>query len=277
MPIKKDAKNKKQNTSSEIEVYNLKGNVVEKITLPHNIFNVEINHKLLSQAVRVYESNQRAGTHSTKTRSMVKGSTRKIYKQKGTGRARHGDVKAPIFRGGGISHGPIPKDYSLKLPKEMRRQALFSALSDKYKEGKLKIVKGVEELSMKTKSMVDLLKNLNVVNGKYKLSKKTAFILDKRRENLIFSGRNINYLTLFQASQINAYDILKNDNLIFVKEAITVVNELYNRNKKSLKEVKADTSLKKDEKTKKKKVMEKPLKVVKPKNKLKLKKAVKNK
>src|SRR3972149_7539732 len=124
MPKKNTAKKEIKN-KLETAVYNPDGKVMKKVTLPADVFDVEVKTELLNMAVRIYQANQRLGTHKAKTRGQVTGSTRKIYKQKGTGRARHGDIKAPIFIGGGIAHGPKPRDFSLNLPKRMKRLALF--------------------------------------------------------------------------------------------------------------------------------------------------------
>src|SRR5579885_383385 len=137
-----------------IDVYGIDRKVSGKVSLPHVIFGEKVNKQLLAQAVRVYLANKRQGTVSTKTRGEVDGSTRKIYRQKGTGRARHGSVRAPIFVHGGVVHGPKPRDYSLNLPKKMRRKALFSALSAKLQDGQIKVVAGFEKLEPKTKAFI---------------------------------------------------------------------------------------------------------------------------
>src|SRR3989344_7875158 len=128
------------------DVFDLSGKVTTTVTLPEYLFGAKVNRPLMAQAVRVYLANQRAGTQSTKTRGEVDGSTRKIYRQKGTGRARHGGIRAPIFVGGGIAHGPKPHDFSRELPQKMRRAALFSALSGKLKDGEVKIMKNLDKI-----------------------------------------------------------------------------------------------------------------------------------
>src|ERR1035437_1581049 len=140
-------------TGLKQSVYDLKGVVSGSIELPAEIFGAKINKTLMTQAVRVYLANKRRGTLSTKSRGDVKISTRKIYRQKGTGRARHGAASAPIFVGGGVAFGPRPRDYSLKLNQKARRLALFSALTTKLKNGEIKIVKGLEKIEPKTKLM----------------------------------------------------------------------------------------------------------------------------
>src|SRR3989338_1322571 len=131
MPKKKTAKKEIKN-KLETAVYNPDGKVVKKISLPSDVFDVEVKAELLNMAVRIYQANQRVGTHKAKTRGQVTGSTRKIYRQKGTGRARHGARKAPIFVGGGVTHGPTGQEnFTLSLPKSQRKQDLFSAATAK--------------------------------------------------------------------------------------------------------------------------------------------------
>ncbi|MGH7246030.1 MAG: 50S ribosomal protein L4, partial [Candidatus Levyibacteriota bacterium] len=141
----------------KVDVFDAKGKVVSSMTLPKELFDMPINKTLMAQAVRVFLGNQRQGTVSTKTRGEVAGSTRKIYRQKGTGRARHGGIRAPIFVKGGIAHGPKPKDYTFSLPVKMRRKALFSALSAKVKEGGIRVVSGLSKIEPKTKPVAELL------------------------------------------------------------------------------------------------------------------------
>jgi large subunit ribosomal protein L4 len=135
----------------KIDVLDLTGKVQTSIDLPAELFGAKVNKQIMAQAVRVYLANQRQGTQSTKTRGEVTGSTRKIYRQKGTGRARHGGITAPIFVGGGIALGPKPRDYGLSLPKKMRRVALASALTSQLNAGKVKVVDGFDTIEPKTK------------------------------------------------------------------------------------------------------------------------------
>ena len=158
--VKVVAKEMPKETGLKISVYSTAGKVLESMTLPKEVFDAKINNNLMTQAVRVYMANQRRGTVKTKTRGEVKISTRKIYRQKGTGRARHGAKSAPIFVGGGVAFGPRQRDYSLKLNQKSRKAALFSALSSKLKDGEIKIVTGLEKLEPKTKKMADVLKYL---------------------------------------------------------------------------------------------------------------------
>lgn len=228
-------KKKKESVATkklDATVYDLKGKKVGKISLPEEIFGVKVNPVLLSQAIRVYQVNQRAGTHAVKTRTQVTGSTRKIYRQKGTGRARHGDIKAPIFIGGGVAHGPKPYDYSLKFPTKMRRLALFSALTDKYQNDNFKIISGLESIEPKTKNIVSLLKNLSLTKKDGNLAKKTLLVLPDMVKNVIYAGRNVENLNMTQAKLLNTYNLLANQNILFMKESVGVLkNHLIKKEK----------------------------------------------
>ena len=177
------------------EVLDLTGKVTEKISLSKEIFGAKINKVLIAQAVKVYLANQRQGTASTKTRGEVEGSTRKIYRQKGTGRARHGSIRAPIFVHGGVVFGPRPHDYSLKLPQKMKRNALFSALSAKFNDGEIKILQDLEKLEPKTKKFAEVIKNLGLENKK----KKILLITAAETENLKRAAQNIEGVTITAA------------------------------------------------------------------------------
>ena len=212
---------------TKIDVLDTQGKVVEKISLPEEIFAAKVNEKLVAQAVRVYLFNQRQGTASTKTRGEVKGSRRKIWRQKGTGRARHGDRYAPIFVGGGVAHGPRPRDFSLKLPKKMKRRALFSALSAKLKEKGIMVVKGLEKIRPKTKEMVKVMKNLALKMEDSKLRDKVLLVFTKKGENIILAGRNLENLTLCQVNLLNAYKVLACEKIIFTKRAVSLLEETF--------------------------------------------------
>lgn len=209
----------------ELEVFDAKGKVKEIVKLPKEIFGVKINKALLSQAVRVYLANQRKGTASTKTRGEVVGSTRKIWQQKGTGRARHGSRKAPIFVGGGIVFGPRPRDYSLDLPKNMKRLALFSALSSKLKEGEIKGVTSLDSLEPKTKIIAEIFKNLNIAEKK----RNVLFVMPfgPKFENLHRAVRNLRGVNILNANILNTYEVLNNRLILLLKEAIPVMEKTF--------------------------------------------------
>lgn len=221
MPKKITSTEKKDNLN--INVYDISGQVTGKMQLPEEIFGVKVNTSLLAQAVRIYLVNQRSGTRKAKTRSEVAGSTRKIYRQKGTGRARHGDIKAPIFKGGGIAHGPKPKDYALSLSQKMRKLALMGALTQKFQNGEIKIISGLESVKSKTKVMWEVLKNLNYIGKTGDLKEKILLITPRKLENLLLAGRNLRNFSLIPVNLINTYEILNHKNIIFIKEAVSLL------------------------------------------------------
>ncbi len=202
-----------------IKIYDLEGREKQEVKLPKEIFDTKASNKLLSQYVRIYLANQRQGTAATKTRGEVRGSTRKIYRQKGTGKARHGDIKAPIFVGGGVVGGPKPRDYSLKINKKQKKKALFYALSLTYKN---RSIMGLSDEALKiepkTKKIATFLKLMKLYG------KKTLLVLPKiEKNNLILAARNIHNLELTDAQSLNAYMILKNKEIIFINQALKVL------------------------------------------------------
>ena len=210
------------------DVLDLKGKVIESVTLSKEIFGAPINETLMAQAVRVYLANQRKGTVSTKSRGEVTGSTRKIYRQKGTGRARHGGVRAPIFVGGGVAFGPKPRDYSMTMPQKMRQSALRSALSTKLQEGSITIVSGFAKVEPKTKAFVESLNNLQLGTPK----KKILLVLPEKTENLQRAARNVEGVAYVNANQLNTYEVLNAKNLLFMKEALETVEKTLTKGEK---------------------------------------------
>jgi len=219
---KKDVKKQKKETGISILKYFIDGKK-EDLPLDKKIFNIKINPKNLALYVRVYLANQRQGTASTKTRSEVSGSTRKIYRQKGTGRARHGDIKAPIFVGGGVVFGPKPRDYSLKLNKKQKKKALLEALVYQFKQGNLLIFDN-EFLQIKPKT-----KNLSSFLEKNDLAKEKKLIVLPKMEknNLILAGRNIPNLNFTSLESLNAYNLLVSQKVIFLEDAFNNLIKKY--------------------------------------------------
>ncbi|MEK7597493.1 MAG: 50S ribosomal protein L4 [Patescibacteria group bacterium] len=207
---------KKSNLS--LPIYDIEGKKQKTIELPKEVFAVIANPNLLAQAVRVYLVNQRQGNVKVKTRGEVIGSTRKIYRQKGTGKARHGAIKAPIFVGGGVAHGPKQKDYNLKFNKKEKKIALYGALSSKLKDKK---IFGLDEkaltMSPKTKTIANFLKELKLIG------KNNLMILKKlETNNLVLAMRNIPNISFVDVNSLNPYMVLKSSSLIFVENALEV-------------------------------------------------------
>ncbi len=227
--VKKRTAVKKRKSTLSLEVFDTKGKLAETILLPKEIFGAEVNDKLLAQAVRVYLANQREGSARTKTRSTVHGTTKKVWQQKGTGRARHGSRKAPIFVHGGIAWGPRPRDFSLSLSKKMRRAALFSALSLKQKSNEIKGIKGLEKLTPKTKLIVEVLNNLGV----NKDNKKILLITPKGKEfeNVYRAARNIQGVNILPADIINAYQIMDNKLILLMDKSLDVITSNFLKEK----------------------------------------------
>ncbi|OGH09061.1 MAG: 50S ribosomal protein L4 [Candidatus Levybacteria bacterium RBG_16_35_6] len=212
-----------------MDVYDIKGKVVEKADLPKEIFGAKINNELMTQAVRVYLANQRRGTVSTKSRGEVKGSSAKIYRQKGTGRARHGSKRAPIFVHGGLVFGPKPRDYSMDFPKKMRRAALFSSLTSKNENGEIKVVKGLEKIEPKTKIANDIIKKLGFDGKKRKVLLVTSSFKDL--DNLYRAAGNLRGVELLSANMLNTYQVLDNRAILLMKDAIDLIKETFLKEK----------------------------------------------
>lgn len=211
----------RKSDSLSIPVYSLAGRSVGTLSLPKEIFGQEVNKRLLAQALRVYMTNQKTLSAFTKTRGEVQGSTAKIYRQKGTGRARHGSVRAPIFVGGGITFGPKPRKVRLNLPQSMKKAALISALSSKMADKNIIGLTGIEKASGKTKEMAKLAKNLKL---------KTALIvIDEKMDNMVRAVRNIQDIHVLPANLINAYEVLRHDMLILTKDAVEKLKKVESR------------------------------------------------
>lgn len=226
MPIKKVASNMKQ-AGLSVPVYSLAGRTAGTLSLPKEIFGVKVNKSLLSQALRVYITNQTGHFGNTKTRGRVRGSTAKIYRQKGTGRARHGAKTAPIFVGGGVVFGPKTRKTRLDLPKKMKKAALLAALSEKMIESQIIGVSGLEKATGKTKEMVKLLEQLSKkAKVKGKKSESTLILTGEKIDNVVRGIRNLPGIDVLPADQINAYEVLRHQLLILTKDSITQVRAL---------------------------------------------------
>ena len=198
---------------SQLNVLDINNKVVGKVSLKDDIFNSEIKEHLLHKSVIAHLANLRRGTHSTKIKSEVRGGGAKPWRQKGTGRARAGSIRSPLWRGGGITFGPTPRDYDHDVPKKMRRSALISALSLKVKNGDIFVVDKIDIDKPKTKDVVSILKN-------FKIDRSVLFLIDEKNKNLELSARNIPDARVQRVDSINVYDLLYYDKIICTKGAI---------------------------------------------------------
>ncbi len=204
----------------KISIYDKNGKKTEKsMLLPKKIFEAKINLPLMAQAVKVFLANQRIAFPKAKTRSEVTGSTKKVWRQKGTGRARHGDRQAPIFVGGGKAHGPSGVKKRLSLSKKMKQAALRSALSAKAGESAVFVVDGLEETTPKTKKAAGFLEKLGIAD------KKATLYLSEKNDNIIRAFRNLPNVNIDLANKINAYQALSSGKIIFTKKAIEVLKK----------------------------------------------------
>lgn len=204
----------------KVAVFDMANNQVSDIELNENIFGVEMNAGLLHQAVVMQLASQRLGTHATKTRGMVRGGGRKPWKQKGTGRARSGSTRSPIWVGGGTVFGPTPRSYSFSMPRKQRRLAIKVALSDKVAAGQFVVVDNIAFDAPKTK---DAVKFLNAFGA----DKKSLIITAEFAENVEKSSRNIPGVKAINTTGLNVFDILNADKLFITKDAIARIEEVY--------------------------------------------------
>lgn len=203
---------------AEVPIYNIKGQSIGKMSLDKDIFNGEVNEAVLYQAIKMYEANLRQGTASTKTRSDVSGGGKKPWKQKGTGRARAGTIRSPLWRGGGIIFGPHPRDYSYSIPKGIKKLALISSLNDKLNNNELIVLEDIKIDKPKTKEFMSVLRNL-------KADDKPLLVLDDKDETIIRASRNIPHLLLRDYKTLNAYEVLKQHKLILTQKALVALTE----------------------------------------------------
>lgn len=201
----------------KVPVYNMAGQEVSSVTLPAAIFEAKVNRDLMHQAVVRQMANARQGTHKAKGRSEINRSTAKIYRQKGTGRARHGSRRAPIFVGGGVAHGPLPRDYSKKMPRKMRRAALRSALSVKAGNGDIVVLNDIVMDAPKTKEMVGVMERL--VD-----SSSALLLLAETNENVEKSARNLTDVKTLRVTYLNIRDLLGYDKLVIPLAALDVLS-----------------------------------------------------
>ena len=204
---------------ANVSVYNMEGKEVGTIELNDAVFGVEVNEHLVHMAVVQQLANNRQGTQKAKTRSEVSGGGRKPWRQKGTGHARQGSIRAPQWTGGGVVFAPVPRDYSFKLNKKEKRAALKSALTSRVQENKFIVVDELALNEIKTKMFVEVMNNLKVENA--------LVVLEGENKNVVLSGRNIPSVKVTATNEINTYDVLKYTTLVVTKAAVEKLEEVY--------------------------------------------------
>ena len=197
---------------ASVDVLNISGDTVSQVELSDDLFNIPVNTSVLHQVVRMQLAKRRAGTASVKNRSEIRGSSRKLFRQKGTGRARRGNIKSPLLRGGGVAFGPKPKSWEIKVPKKVRKLALKMALSSKYQGDALRVLDKIELERIKTRDFVDIIEGLDLQN--------TLIVTDEQNENLELSSRNVPGVKVLRAEGLNVYDILKYKYLVLLEASI---------------------------------------------------------
>ena len=204
----------------KVNVYNQLGEVVGDIELNEAIFGVEVNEHVVYEVVKNHLANRRQGTQSAKTRAEVRGGGRKPWRQKGTGRARQGSIRAPQWKGGGVVFAPKPRSYRYSVPKKVRRLALKSVLSSKVLEGELRILDALTVDAFSTKKAKEILRNLN-------LETKTMIVLPEGNDMIIKSFANLPKIETVVVDYMNVYDLMRFDNLVIVKDALSKIEEVY--------------------------------------------------
>lgn len=204
----------------KLNVLNIQGQNVGEIELSDAVFGVEVNEHVLYEVVKNQLANKRQGTQSAKTRAEVRGGGRKPWRQKGTGRARQGSIRAPHYTGGGIVFAPKPRDYSYKIPKKMRRKALYSVLTSKVNDNELIVLDELKLDSYKTKEANEILNNINA-------NKKAYVVIAENDDKVYRSFRNIEGCNVEKANLINVYDLLRHDKLVITKDAINKLEEVF--------------------------------------------------
>ncbi len=206
----------------QVPVYNIEGSEVGQLDLDESVFGLPMNEAVVHQAMVRQRANARVGTANTKTRSEVSGSTRKLYRQKHTGRARAGDLRSPLRRHGGVTFGPRPRSYRQAMPKKMRRLAIKCLLSAKIADGNLKVIDKLEMSEPKTKEVVGILQAL-------KIERSALIALDSADSGIVRSVNNIEKVGAIQARQLNVVDLLSHRDLIITSDAVRVVESLWGK------------------------------------------------
>ncbi|NMA50745.1 MAG: 50S ribosomal protein L4 [Mollicutes bacterium] len=203
---------------TKVSIKNLKGEKVKDITLAKEIWNIEINEESIKKAIRLQLNSLRQGTAKTKTRDEVSGGGRKPWRQKGTGRARHGSIRSPLWRGGGIAHGVVPRDYTFKINRKERVLALKSALANKLLNKQIQVVENFKVKSLKTKEVNEILKDLS-------LEGKILIIAGEDAENFYLATRNLGNVIVIYPDEINVLDLINSDVVVIDEESLSKIEE----------------------------------------------------
>ena len=199
-----------------VDIVDITNNKVGETSLTDDIFGVEVNPFLIHEVVKMQLANRRSGTASTKNRSLVRGGGKKPWKQKGTGRARVGSIRSPLWKGGGTIFGPVPRDYSYLVPKKVRKNALKAALSQKLQENKLVLVDAITLDEVKSKKFVALMKTFKITN---------ALIIDEENKNLSLSARNVTNFKVLKPEGLNVFDLMVHDYVVLTKPSLESIEK----------------------------------------------------
>jgi large subunit ribosomal protein L4 len=203
-------------TMPVVDIVDITNNKVGETSLADDIFGVEVNSFLIHEVVKMQLANRRSGTASTKNRSLVRGGGKKPWKQKGTGRARVGSIRSPLWKGGGTIFGPVPRDYSYLVPKKVRKNALKAALSQKLQENKLVLVDTITFDEVKSKKFVALMKTFKITN---------ALIIDEENKNLSLSARNVTNFKILKPEGLNVFDLMIHDYVVLTKPSLESIEK----------------------------------------------------
>jgi len=203
-------------TMPVVDIVDITNNKIGETSLTDDIFGVEVNTFLIHEVVKMQLANRRSGTASTKSRSLVRGGGKKPWKQKGTGRARVGSIRSPLWKGGGTIFGPVPRDYSYLVPKKVRKNALKSALTQKLQENKLVLVDAIKLDEVKSKQFVALMKTLKITN---------ALIIDEENKNLSLSARNVTNFKVLKPEGLNVFDLMVHDYVVLTKPSLESIEK----------------------------------------------------
>ncbi len=198
-----------------VDVQNINGEKISQVDLDDGIFNIDVKKSVLHEVVTMQLAGRRSGTASVKRRSDVRGSGRKLFRQKGTGKARRGNIKAPLLRGGGVTFGPSPKSYSYKVPKKVRRLALKMALSSKFQGNEIVVLDKLELKEIKTKRVYEIIEGLKI--------EKPLIVIAEKNDELVLSARNLPNVKILKSEGLNVYDILNCRRLVLLESSIKAI------------------------------------------------------